>query len=502
MTKKLDWQRLKQIHDKKYPFYCAFFYLVIQLLACHTISPIPDLLPTPTPVVIHFTVQQEAVPADGQVAPRVPIGPAPTPVLLQPTPTPLSLSPVSPIDSPTLPPPESEVPATSSPVSSESKQSPVAEALTPAPAASTDNVYSGALTGTIELIDPPPGYVVPVGVHQLEFKWAWHGQEIHTCQLPDGYGFAIRIWANPADPLLPAAIRQAIEPLGVADFGVVQEEIAASCDPKTGIRRYQLKDLKSAPGVALVGGSGHFFWDVAYAQLQPYYVDLGVAVPREFFILADGPTPELPTTLPSPTPAFPLTPQPRPVGMLTLLKPDDRAVYPVNPGPVQFEWRWEGQPSEICQLAPGYGFELRIWSRQPGFGPLGVLDAVKDQDQIQCDPSNGVYSLIVPDFTTVPGVVATFKGDYRWDGQFWWDAALVSTRPYQPPESASAARGFEIYLDSYSGPLDWFGRPYRCSQFTTWPQAQAVFLALGGPNSDPNGLDPDGNRIACDELRQ
>jgi hypothetical protein len=78
--------------------------------------------------------------------------------------------------------------------------------------------------------------------------------------------------------------------------------------------------------------------------------------------------------------------------------------------------------------------------------------------------------------------------------------ALVSIQPYRPPDSASAPGSFEISLSQYGGPFDPFGAPLKCNAFASWIEAQAVFLAAD-PTKDPHKLDPDGNQIACDELR-
>ena len=40
----------------------------------------------------------------------------------------------------------------------------------------------------------------------------------------------------------------------------------------------------------------------------------------------------------------------------------------------------------------------------------------------------------------------------------------------------------------------------NCSDFDTWREAQDFFLAAGGPDSDPHGLDGNGDGIACESL--
>jgi len=37
----------------------------------------------------------------------------------------------------------------------------------------------------------------------------------------------------------------------------------------------------------------------------------------------------------------------------------------------------------------------------------------------------------------------------------------------------------------------------RCAEFSSTDQAQAAFLAAGGPERDRRGLDPDGDGFAC-----
>lgn len=40
----------------------------------------------------------------------------------------------------------------------------------------------------------------------------------------------------------------------------------------------------------------------------------------------------------------------------------------------------------------------------------------------------------------------------------------------------------------------------NCDDFDGWLAAQAYYLAEGGPEADPNGLDADGNGYACEGL--
>lgn len=41
-----------------------------------------------------------------------------------------------------------------------------------------------------------------------------------------------------------------------------------------------------------------------------------------------------------------------------------------------------------------------------------------------------------------------------------------------------------------------------CADFATWAEAQAFYEEAGGPASDPHSLDPDGDAVACERLRE
>lgn len=469
--------------------------LALLALACNSPSFFPEQ-PTATPTAaLSFAVQVQIL-----------ASPTATPFALSPTPVVSGATP-SPLSSPSATPPaplaqEGQPAVTPVPQAAIPTPLPLNPVNTPAPsptpaAAAGDGVYTGNITDQIVLLSPDPAYTLPEGADQLEFKWLWLGQELRPCQLPEGYGFEVRLWPSQAE--VPAGQRAAVQPLGVIDAVQEQPIIAANCDVKTGTRRYTVNFLRQTPGVRQAGGNGHFFWDVAYIQLKPYF-NLMVSAPRDFFIPGSGPeAPPTPALVPTATVAYVLTPGPKPKGTITLLDPAGKPTFPASIGQVEFRWRWEGEGGN-CQLPPGYGFEMRIWSAQPGFAPLGVFDAIKSQPQVACDPGSGTYSFMVANLKGVPGVKATYVGDYRWNGQFLWDVVLVSTQPYLPPDSAPSPGSFEISLNQYGGPFDPFGEPLKCSAFPSWIEAQAVFLAAD-PTKDPHKLDPDGNQIACDELR-
>lgn len=187
---------------------------------------------------------------------------------------------------------------------------------------------------------------------------------------------------------------------------------------------------------------------------------------------------------------------PSPVqGSIALLAPGDPAPIPSSQDYLEFKWRWYGDLRlERCQLIPGYGFEVRIWPAQTGYGPLGAMDAAQNgQDPaFSCDPATGIYTYLVTYLKQKPGVKPAGAG------KFLWDVTLAQLGPYQPL-IAAPPRLFEITYD-YKGPLDPFGQPLGCNAFTYWAEAQAIFFIAGGPAKDPHNLDPDGDQRACNEL--
>ena len=44
------------------------------------------------------------------------------------------------------------------------------------------------------------------------------------------------------------------------------------------------------------------------------------------------------------------------------------------------------------------------------------------------------------------------------------------------------------------------GPDRNCSRFDTWQEANAFFLAAGGPNSDPHRLDANSDGVPCENL--
>lgn len=71
---------------------------------------------------------------------------------------------------------------------------------------------------------------------------------------------------------------------------------------------------------------------------------------------------------------------------------------------------------------------------------------------------------------------------------FWW-AERDASSPGSGPVATATAPAF-----APAGP------DRNCSDFTTWVQAQAFYIAAGGPEADPHRLDRDRDGIACQSL--
>lgn len=72
-----------------------------------------------------------------------------------------------------------------------------------------------------------------------------------------------------------------------------------------------------------------------------------------------------------------------------------------------------------------------------------------------------------------------------------------------PPPLIPRVAAFAIRTTHQPGERQWRRNPLRadgrgiCAQFPTRDQAQDRFLADGGPERDPNGMDPDGDGFVC-----
>lgn len=72
-----------------------------------------------------------------------------------------------------------------------------------------------------------------------------------------------------------------------------------------------------------------------------------------------------------------------------------------------------------------------------------------------------------------------------------------------PPPLIPRVAAFALRTTHVPGQRQWRRNPFRadgqaiCAQFETRDEAQDYFLATGGPDRDPNGMDPDGDGFVC-----
>ncbi len=207
-------------------------------------------------------------------------------------------------------------------------------------------------------------------------------------------------------------------------------------------------------------------------------------------------TPAPPTPIPTNTP--PVPPTPEIVGVISPVEPQHNLTLPARVRDFEFKWQWS--VAQGCAIPPIYAFELRIWPARPGFGPLPAMDPLQSRTDVFCDPTSGLFGYRVDNLKRTPGAQAVAV-ETAGTGPFNWNVALLRIFPDITPLAVSEPRTF-IIPDEYVGPYDTSRPTVTCLNFSEWLEAQALFLATGGPGQDLNGLDPDGNGIACDELRK
>jgi hypothetical protein len=128
----------------------------------------------------------------------------------------------------------------------------------------------------------------------------------------------------------------------------------------------------------------------------------------------------------------------------------------------EYAW-WDKHPS----WSPD-GQRLVFWSNRTGHGQIFVMNA---------DGSN-LYSLSRTGFNDYDPVWIKYQG-------------IPSFNP-------EAEEGQPTYIGSLG--FCGNGMELNCSAFETQAEAQAVYIAAGGPLLDPYGLDLDRNNLACENL--
>lgn len=114
-------------------------------------------------------------------------------------------------------------------------------------------------------------------------------------------------------------------------------------------------------------------------------------------------------------------------GIIQIISPQNNSL--INSKDLLIEWIWISKLEGNCMSLPeGYGFEIRI-------GTQGIMNAVKEQDDIKCDPKTGIYSYLVGDIYTA---VANKPKPYN------WNVALIRFNPYNP---ITESKAFILQID-------------------------------------------------------
>jgi hypothetical protein len=201
-----------------------------------------------------------------------------------------------------------------------------------------------------------------------------------------------------------------------------------------------------------------------------------------------------PVPLASTLPARPMpAPDPGPVRQAAAPQPvapapQFRPAGPIQPGtplaaPMQAPMQ-TAQMGTLAPAAPGFGttpaFDAGPSGRR-GISDEQDFDAVASRETIESDRERlarqrAQYQVVQVD--SVPtGVAASGPNIVAY--------ALSQTHPV----------GTRVY--SRAHPLRWQRWEQACLQYRNQDLAQEAFLAAGGPDRDPNHLDPDGDGYAC-----
>lgn len=130
---------------------------------------------------------------------------------------------------------------------------------------------------------------------------------------------------------------------------------------------------------------------------------------------------------------------------------------------------------------------------QPGSG-VGI-EAGATGDVTFLDPSNLE--------AIAEGAIAESEGAAAASGGVFDNIQPQQAGDVLPPPLIPRVAAFALRTTHQPGQRQWRRNPLRadgqsiCTQFPTRDQAQDRFLRDGGPERDPNGLDPDGDGFVC-----
>jgi len=232
-----------------------------------------------------------------------------------------------------------------------------------------------------------------------------------------------------------------VEGEAVNGFTLVGE--VTGCDPsgtQTSVTCVYQIDVGDIPNITGLPGAGNEFAYVLRVNVSDVAGNESNTPPRGYVIVEGGSGGGTP---PPPPPVEPPPVEPAsPVIESFTASPEN-----VEPGD-EVTLRWVVENAQSLRISPGVGTVM------------------------------GSSVVVEPDETTTYTLTATNDG-----GSDTATVTVTVEAPNEPPDDPD-----EPFVDR------------DCSDFETQPEAQAFFIAEGGPEEDPHQLDADGNGIACESL--
>jgi hypothetical protein len=148
---------------------------------------------------------------------------------------------------------------------------------------------------------------------------------------------------------------------------------------------------------------------------------------------------------------------------------------PLDPMDLSGERARGNAPIGIEETTAEMGFVTGGVSDEQDFGAVSSRESI-ESDKARIEANRAQYVVIQP------GALPVRPGD---TGPNIAEYAIVTTNP--------------VGVELYNRPAFYLVNvKAACLKFTSSDLAQQAFLAAGGPNKDPKGLDPDGDGFACD----
>ena len=206
-------------------------------------------------------------------------------------------------------------------------------------------------------------------------------------------------------------------------------------------------------------------------------------------VVIPTPVPRLPTPTPVVVTPTPVPPTPTPVPSTSTLTPAPSAPTPVpststlTPAVVTPTLTPAAAPVETPTLTP-----IATPVETPTLTPHPTSDEMEEPDR-DCS-----------EFDTWSDAQAFYKAEGGPDSDPHGldsngDGIACESLPGSPTQASSTPSATPTETEDDSEEPD-----RNCSDFDTWQEAQDFYEAAGGPDSDPHGLDSNGDGIACESL--